>query len=133
AKVTLNLLLTTGISVGYVLVIGLAKNEAALIPLGLLVAGCTSVYSVAVTARLTGLWTNTMFFDARVLTKFSAAVVPPLMAIELASMFMGIVTTPAVYITVASSFIQILLSIPIFRGVKGMWNERTFSYAVTDT
>lgn len=133
AKVVLNLLLTAGISAGYVVVIGLAKNEAALIPLGLLVAGGTSVYSVAVTARLTGLWTNTMFFDARVLTKFSAAVVPPLMAIELASIFMGIVTTISVYVTVVSSLIQILLSILIFRGVKGKWMEKTFSYAVTDT
>ncbi|UCD45273.1 MAG: hypothetical protein JSV27_01880 [Candidatus Bathyarchaeota archaeon] len=132
AKVALNLVLTAGISVSYVVAIGLARNEAPLIPLGLLVAGCTSVYSVAVTARLTGLWTNTMFFDAGVLTKFSAAVVPPLMAVELASMFMGIVTIPTVYVTVASSLIQILLSILIFKGVKGMWNERTFSYAVID-
>lgn len=56
----------------------------------------------------------------------------PLIAIELASMFMGIVTTLAVYVAVALSLTQILLSILIFRGVKGMWIWKTFSYAVTD-
>jgi len=94
------------------------------------VAGATSVYAVAVTAYLTGLWTNTMFFDARVLAKFSAAVVPPLTAIEMASLLMGSGAFPAASLTVAVSLIQIALSAPILRGLRGRWEGRGFSFAV---
>ena len=111
--------------------IGLARNELGLVPLGILAAEATSVYSVAVTAHLTGLWTNTMFFDARVLTRFSAAVVPPLTAIEVASLFMGGGALHAVGAVVAVSLVQLALSLPIFRGMKGKWERRPFSFAAT--
>jgi hypothetical protein len=130
AKVYLYLILAAGVSAGYVILMGLARNEANLIPLGLLVAGATSVYAVAVTAYLTGLWTNTMFFDARVLAKFSAAVVPPLTAIEMAALLMGSEALPAVVLTVAASLLQIALSIPILRGLRGRWKGKGFSFAV---
>jgi hypothetical protein len=130
AKVALYLLLTAGVSACYVILIGLARNEVNLIPLGLLVAEATSVYAVSVTAYLTGLWTNTMFFDARVLAKFSTAVAPLLTAIEMASLLMGIGVFPAVGLMVAVSLIQIALSAPIIRGLKGRWEGRTFSFAV---
>jgi len=93
------------------------------------VAGATSVYAVAVTAYLTGLWTNTMFFDARVLAKLSAAVVPPLTAIEMGSLLMGSEEF-SVSLTIAVSLIQIALSAQILRGLKGRWESRSFSFAV---
>ena len=133
AKVSLYLLLAAGVSACYVILIGLARSEANLVPLGLLVAGATSVYAVAVTAYLTGLWTNTMFFDARVLVKFSVAVVPPLTAIEVASLLMGSGAFPAVGLTVAVALIQLALSIPIIRGMRGMWESKPFSFAITSS
>ncbi len=132
AKVALYLLLTAGASAGYVALIGLARNELSLIPLGILAAEATSVYSVAVTAHLTGLWTNAMFFDARVLIRFSAAVVPPLTAIEVASLFMGGDARYMVGAVVAISLVQLSLSLPIFRGMKGKWVRRAFSFAATN-
>ena len=132
AKVALYLLLTAGASAGYVALIGLARNELGLVPLGILAAEATSVYSVAVTAHLTGLWTNAMFFDARVLARFSAAVVPPLTAIEVASLFMGSGALHAVGAVVAVSLVQMALSLPIFRGMKGKWERRHFSIAATN-
>ncbi len=113
------------------ILIGLVRKELNMIPLGLLVAGATSVYAVTLTAYLTGLWTNTMFFDAKVLTKFSAAVVPPLIIIEMASLLMGGGTFPSVSLTVSVSLIQIALSFPIFRGTKGRWEKTPFSFATT--
>jgi hypothetical protein len=130
AKVFLYLLLMAAVSAGYVIMIGLARNEINLIPLGLLVAGATSVYAVAVTAYLTGLWTNTMFFDARVLAKFSAAVVPPLTAIEMASLLMGSGVFPAVGLMATASLLQIAFSIPILRGLRSRWKGKGFSFAV---
>ncbi len=130
AKVALNLILTTGISGGFVILIGLLKGEAGLIPLGLLVAASTSIYTVGVTARLTGLWTNTMFFDVWVLLRFSAGVVPLLTAIELASMFIGSATLRAVCTVLAISLIQLALAVPIYRSLKQKWEREPFSYAM---
>lgn len=130
AKVALNLLLTTCISAGFVILIGLLKGEAGLIPLGFLAAVSTSIYTVGVTARLTGLWTNTMFFDVTVLTRFSAAVVPPLTVIELASMFMGSVTFPAVCVVIVVSLIQLALAVPVYRSLRQKWERKLFSYAM---
>jgi hypothetical protein len=133
AKVSLYLLLTAGVSAFYVVLMGLARGELGLVPLGLLVAESTSVYVVAVTAYLTGLWTNTMFFDARVLVRFSVAVVPPLTAIEAASLLMGSGAFPAVGLAVAVSLIQLALSIPVIRGMREKWEGKPFSFAVTST
>ena len=130
AKVVLNLLLTTCISGGFVILIGLLKGEASLIPLGLLAALSTSIYTVGVTARLTGLWTNTMFFDVTVLTRFSAAVVPPLTVIELASMFLGSVTFPAVCAVIIVSLIQLTLAVPVYGSLRQKWEREPFSYAM---
>jgi len=83
---------------------------------------------VGVTARLTGLWTNTMFFDAWVLLRFSAGVVPPLTAIELASMFMGSATFPAVCTVLAVSLIQLALAVPVYGSLRQKWEREPFSY-----
>ena len=112
------------------ILIGLLKGEAGLIPLGLLAAASTSIYTVGVTARLTGLWTNTMFFDARILLLFSAGVVPPLTAIELASMFIWSATFPAVYTVMAVSLIQLALAVLVYRSLRQKWEREPFSYAM---
>ncbi len=70
-------LLTAVVSFSYVVVIGFMNGEYTLLPLSLLIAGATTVYVAGVIARLTGIWTNTMLFDSRVLAKFAGAVVPP--------------------------------------------------------
>jgi hypothetical protein len=131
AKVILYLLLTSGISVAYVVLIGLLRREATLIPLGLLVAGGTSVYSVAIAAYLTGLWTNTLFFDVKVISKFALFVVPPLVAIEVGSMYMGVSVT-MLGVVVASSLFEVVASVPIFKRIKGRWNKAPFAFTISD-
>jgi hypothetical protein len=129
AKVSLYLLITASVSSGYVILIGLTRNEIYLIPLGLLIAGINALYTVAVTAYLTGLWTNTMFFDARILAKFSAAVVPPLTAIEMGTLLMESGKFFAVSLIAAVSLIQIALSAQILKNLGGKWVSRKFSFA----
>ena len=132
AKITLYLLLTSGISAAYVVLIGLLRGEVALIPLGLLVAGGTSVYSVAVTAYLTGLWTNTLFFDVKVISKFALFVVPPLVVIEVGSMYMGsgLVTLGVI---VAVSLMEAALSVPIFGRIRDRWEKAPFAFTINET
>jgi hypothetical protein len=132
AKVTLYLLLTSGISAAYVVLIGLLRGEAALIPLGLLVAGGTSVYSVAVTAYLTGLWTNTLFFDVKVISKFALFVVPPLVVIEVGSMYIGS-GLATLWVIVAVSLMEAALSVPIFGRIRGRWEKAPFAFTINET
>jgi hypothetical protein len=129
AKVTLYLLLTSGILAAYVVLIGLLRGEAALIPLGLLVAGGTSIYSVAVAAYLTGLWTNTLFFDVKVISKFALFVVPPLVVIEVGSTYMGS-DLAVLGVIVAVSLMEAVLSVPIFGRVRGRWEKAPFAFTI---
>jgi hypothetical protein len=80
------LLLTSGVAVGYVLLIGFLKGQLGMVPMVVMVALSTSLFVVAVTAYLTGLWTNTMFFGAKTILKFTVIVAPPLTVIEIGSM-----------------------------------------------
>jgi hypothetical protein len=132
AKVILYLLLTSGISAAYVVLIGLLRGETALIPLSLLVAGGTSVYSVAVAAYLTGLWTNTLFFDVKVISKFALFVVPPLVAIEVGSMYMGSGSV-VMGVIITISLMEAVLSIPIFGRVRGRWKKAPFAFTINET
>ena len=78
AKLILYFLLTGCLSLAYVIGISVIRNEIDLLPLAVLIALVTNIYVVGVTARLTGLKTNTMLFDAKVLSKFFVLVTPPL-------------------------------------------------------
>jgi hypothetical protein len=128
AKIILNLLLTTSISTGFIILLAIARNEIVLIPIGLLVAGTSMIYLLVVTAHLTGLWTNTMFFDAKVLTKFTIAVAPPLASIELFSLFMEAYSFLAVCALVIVSIFQLFLTVPIFSKLRNKWKNGVFSY-----
>jgi hypothetical protein len=132
AKLVLYLILTAGISAGCVILISLARAELGFLALGLLVAGANAVYAGSVAARLTGLWTNTMFFDAKVISKFAAAVVPPLLVVESASLWIQVIGTPVVYTIAAVSLVQVAASILMLRGVRGKWRRVSFAFAVTE-
>jgi hypothetical protein len=132
AKLVLYLILTAGISAGCVMLISLARSEVGMLSMGLLVAGANAVYAGSIAARLTGLWTNTMFFDAKVISKFAAAVVPPLMVIEIASLWIQIIDGPVVYAIVVVSLVQTAASIMMLRGVREKWKGVSFSFTITE-
>jgi len=106
------------------------KHQLELVPLGLLLAAATSVYVVGVTSYLTGLWTNTMFFDARIILRFCAAVVPPMIVAEVAALIMP-VRPAATYAVVAVSVVFLLVSVPILRGLERKWADASFSFVNT--
>ncbi len=127
AKLVLYFLLTTGISYAYVIAIGLLGGEAVLLPVALLVAAATTVYVAGVTARLTGIWTNTMLFDARVLGKFAAAVIPPLVAVAILSFLMGSNPWWAAALLVALSLGLFAAARFLLDGVGPRWAQESFS------
>ena len=56
-----------------------------MLAISLVVAYCTASYTVTATAYLTGLRTNSYLFDPRILGKFAAFVIPPLVALSILS------------------------------------------------
>lgn len=92
---------------------------------------CARAFVVAVTAYLTGLWTNTMFFGAKTLLKFTAIVVPPLTVIEIASMMMQFKPTLAVQVIYGSSIFLLATAGVIFSRLPNKWRDTTFSYVST--
>jgi len=128
AKLVLYFVLTAGVSASYVVGIGFLKDQLSLVPLGLLLAGATSVYVVGVTSYLTGLWTNTMFFDARVILRFCAFVVPPMIVAEVAALMMPIRAGLATPVVVAVSALLLVAAVPLLQRMERRWAAVPFSF-----
>jgi hypothetical protein len=126
AKLLLYFLLTTPVSLAYLVLIGVLNGEPSLIPLGALVGLSTMVYVAAVTGRMTGLRANTMLFDARVLGRFSAAIIPPLIAVTLISFW--IEKSPlACWISLGLlSACLLVASRSLFAGLGRRWGRESF-------
>jgi hypothetical protein len=128
AKLVIYFILTSGVTAGYVILIGLLKSEVYLIPQSLLVAACTSIYVVAVTAYLTGLWTNTLFFGAKTILKFTSMVIPPLILIEIGTMLLPFMTGLATLMIASASMLGLVASGLLFTRLKKRWSNASFSY-----
>ena len=86
AKLIMFLILTSGLSTVFVVVMTGINGDWNHLPLALVVMFATSIYMVVVTAYLTGLRTNIYLFDTRILARFAFLSVVPLMAITFLSM-----------------------------------------------
>jgi hypothetical protein len=128
AKLVLYFLLTVGISFGYVIVIALINGEMHLLVPALLVALATTVYVAGVTARLTGIWTNTMMFDAKVLGKFSGAVIPPLIIVMIASFYISSDVWLSLGVITVVSMVLLGVSKFVFASIPGKWRTESFSF-----
>jgi hypothetical protein len=131
AKLVIYFLITSGVATAYVVAIGFMKGEMILILPSLIIAACNSIFVAAVTAYLTGLWTNTMFFGAKTILKFTLMIVPLLALIE-----MGTLTLPyrlefATPIIIMASAVELLASAFLFRRLSRKWRRASFSYIST--
>lgn len=126
AKLVLYFLLTTPISLVYLVAIGLLNGEYTLLPLGALVGLSTMVYVVAVTGHMTGLKANTMLFDAGVLGRFSAAIVPPLMMVTLVSFWLERSPLIGWSLLIALSLGLLVASRILFSGLTRRWGGEAF-------
>lgn len=126
AKLILYFLLTGFLSLAYVIGISVIRNEIDLLPLSILVALVTNIYVVGVTARLTGLKTNTMLFDAKVLTKFFVLVTPPLILIVIISFSIRFDYLISVSILLATLILLLIMSKLIFNRIPDKWRYERF-------
>ena len=126
AKLILYFLLTGFLSLSYVVGISIIRGEIDLMPLALLVALVNNIYVAGVTARFTGLKTNTMLFDAKVLSKFFVLVTPPLIIIVIASFsirFDYLISLATLLVTLMA---LLVLSRFIFRSIPKRWRNERF-------
>jgi hypothetical protein len=126
AKLVLYFLLTTPVSLVYLVLIGILNREYAYMPLAALVGLSTMVYVAAVTGRMTGLRANTMLFDAAVLGRFSAAIIPPLIVCTLASFLLRTAFWPAAAVLTALSAGLLLASGRLLAGIGPRWARSPF-------
>ncbi len=128
AKLFVYFIITSAVTVGYIVLIGWLKNEITLIPVAILLAECNCLFVVAVTAYLTGLWTNTMFFGAKTIISFTLFILPVLTVVEIGALLLPhMAITSAVFIA-AASLVEVAASALLLRRLNGRWSRATFSY-----
>jgi hypothetical protein len=132
AKLIIYFVLTSCVTVVYLLLIGYLKDQMSMVPMGIVIAASTNLFVMAVTAYLTGLWTNTMFFGAKTILKFTALVVPPLTIIEIASILIQVRPSLATNVIYGVSMILAMVAALIFRRMEKKWRGTNFSYVSTN-
>lgn len=82
AKLILYVILNTAVSVAYLGLISLTRGELwPLLPVGLYTMLMVSGYTGVLTAYMTGVYTNSLMFDYKVMTIYTLAVAPALIAL----------------------------------------------------
>jgi|AGTN01.1.fsa_nt_gi hypothetical protein len=82
AKLILFVILNTAVSVVYLGLISFTRGELwPLLPVGLYIMFMVSGYTGVITAYLTGIFTNSLMFDYKVMTIYSLALAPALIAL----------------------------------------------------
>ena len=119
-------LLTTGVSTLFVISISLLNDEVELLWLALVVLYCTTAYMILATAYLTGLNTNSFFFNPTILTKFTAISLLPDLLLTILSFSLqgGALWAFAGILGVCG--LLLLLSLYFLRGIERKWGAANF-------
>jgi hypothetical protein len=127
AKLAAFFLLTTGVSTLFVVLISLLNNEWQLLWLALIVLHCTSLYMILATAYLTGLNTNSFFFNPTILTKFTViSLLPDLLLTILSFSLSGGAWWAMAGILVVCG-VLLALSMYFYRGIERKWAGHAFT------
>ncbi|MDN7023418.1 hypothetical protein FGU65_00630 [Methanoculleus sp. FWC-SCC1] len=89
AKLILFVVLNTAVSVVYLALIALSRGELALLPVSLFIMFMVSGYTGVLTAYMTGIFTNSLMFDYRVMTVYALGVAPVLIVLIVLSFSPG--------------------------------------------
>jgi hypothetical protein len=121
AKLILFVVLNTAVSVVYLGLISLTRGELPLLPVGLYVMFMVSGYVGVLTAYLTGVFTNSLMFDYKVLTVFSIAVAPVLIVLIVLSFYPEMLLAVAGFATVMGVIGYVLLGM-----INRKWGRAEF-------
>ena len=121
------LFLTLGISTFFVVAISILNGETELLWLALIVMFITSLYTVVMTAYLTGLKTNTFLFDTSVLMRFSVLSFFPDLCLTILSFSL---LADWVIAVAGIALVLVMLSVAtvlFFRGIDMKWDRTPFA------
>jgi hypothetical protein len=125
-RVGVFLILTMGISTFFVVAISVVNGETELLWLALIVMFVTSLYTVVMTAYLTGLRTNTFLFDTGVLAKFSVMSFLPDVCLTILSFTLLSNWVHAV-VGIASVLVVLgMATLILYRGIEQKWASASF-------
>lgn len=127
AKIVAHLVLTSIVSIVFVVLVGFANQETTLLWLALPVLVITSTYMVMATAYLTGLRTNAFLFDPGVMAKFALVAMVPDIAITILSFSVN--SAPTIAVTGIGIALAILLVATryFYKGIGRKWGETSFT------
>jgi hypothetical protein len=109
AKLILFVILNTVVSIAYLGLISLTRGEIwPLLPVGLYTMFMVSGYTGVLTAYMTGIYTNSLMFDYKVMSIYSLAVAPALIVLIVLS-FSGLLWAAAVLATLMGAAAYFLL------------------------
>lgn len=126
AKLLAYFLLTAGVSTAFVIGISMLNEERQLLWLALVVLYCTSAYMILATAYLTGLSTNSFFFNPTVLTKFTAISLLPDLLLTLLSFSLQGGDWWALSGILGVCGVLLMLSLYFYRGIERKWGGVSF-------
>ncbi len=116
------------ISTAFLVGLSILQSELSTLWIGLIVAYSTTLYTVTSTAYLTGLRTNSYLFDPRVLAKFAAIIVPPLVALTILSFGYSDARPSSTVIIMAISLVLSLAAVFLYRRMNSQWSRTTFAF-----
>ena len=125
-RIVIFLVLTSGISLFFVIAIALLNGETNLLWLAIVVMFVTSIYMVVMTAYLTGLKTNSFLFDTSVLAKFSVMSFLPDLCLTILSFSLMANWVLAVIALFMVLGILIITTAILFRGIESKWASASF-------
>ena len=125
-RIIVFLLLTSGISLFFVIAISVLNGETNLLWLAILVMFVTSIYMVVMTAYLTGLKTNSFLFDTGVLAKFSVMSFLPDLCLTILSFSLLANWVLAVAGLALVLGTLIITTTILFRGIEQKWASASF-------
>jgi hypothetical protein len=116
------------LATGALVVLAIFLNEIAILPAALPVAYATTAYTVAATAHLTGLRTNSYLFDPMVLAKFSALIIPPLVFLVILSFSYAGNQALLLPLTWGACALLAVAAWLFYRGVEKRWARASFLF-----
>lgn len=127
AKLIMYLVLTTGISTAFVLMISILNNETRMLWLALPVLYVTSVYMVVSISHLTGLHPNSFLFNPDVLLKFSLISLLPDICLTILSF--SVDREPTIAITAIIVVLGFLLGVSflLLKRLDRKWSNTGFN------
>jgi hypothetical protein len=125
SKLLMLSLFAAALSTGALILLSLFLGEMTMLAAALPVAYATTAYTVAATAYLTGLRTNSYLFDPRVLGKFSVMVIPPLVLLVILS-FSYANSTLVLPLIWALCALLALAAWFFYRRIEGRWGRASF-------